>query len=384
METEFQNALGKSTGEVIRDIGEFLAHPCLINPARNIDLRQILPDLNMNEQFSFALLSEAELQGRGTDATERFYRHTCVPVMGEATVDAMLSAFRNKTAPAYLKLRAKYGADFSMGDSSYWSTALALAIDAGHVEQLMTYLRLFTVCLMEFAYMEDRNPETTYTWAYYESFRRMLDTLMQEPEPETPILPLAVRAMGGTTMPSTEGSYYLSLGVDVENPNADRMALDVTLDITLKDRDGGVITVIRDTLQCIDPATVYHYGITKKIRGKAVAGFSAKVSAKSHLKLSTPIMNHVKLSELRMPRTEDGTLRLSGKLFSDYDTPLRSLVLHYQLLSKDNKILGGGSEWFFDGLASKTTHPVSLALPVAFQGIAKAVHSVDFTVNELL
>ena len=76
-------------------------------------------------------------------------------------------------------------------------------------------------------------------------------------------------------MPSTEGSYYLSLGVDVENPNADRMALDVTLDITLKDRDGGVITVIRDTLQCIDPATVYHYGITKKIRGKAVAGFSA-------------------------------------------------------------------------------------------------------------
>lgn len=384
METEFQNAIGKSTGEVIRDIGDFLEYPCIIHPERKLDLRRILPDLNMNEQFSFALLSEAEAQGRGAAATESFYRHTCASMMGEATVDAMLSAFRNKQGPAYLNYRAKYGCDFSMGDGSYWSTALALAIDAGRVNLLMDYLRLFTVCLMEFAYMEDRNPDTTYTWNYYESFRRMLDVLTSEPEPEEEPLPLVVRSMGGTTMASVGESYYLSLGLDIENPNPDRMALDITLDITLKDKAGNVITTIKDTLNCMDPATVYHYGITKKIRGASVGSFSATVSAKSHLKLSTPIMNHVKLSELRMPRTEDGTLRLSGKLIGSYDTPIRSLVLHYQLLSKDNKILGGGSEWLFDGLEPNTVKPVSLSLPVAFHGIAKAVHSVDFSVNELL
>lgn len=384
METEFQNAIGKSTGEVIRDIADFLNYPCVIHPERNLDLRQILPDLNMNEQFSFALLSEAEAQGRGLAATESFYRHTCTSIMGEATVDAMLAAFRNKQGPAYLNLRARYGSDFDIGDGAYWSTALALAIDAGRVETLMTYLRLFTVCLMEFAYMDDRNPDATYTWTYYESFRRMLDSLTTEPEPETEPQPPVVRAMGGTTMPSTEGSYYLSLGVDLENPNPDRMALDITLDITLKDKDGGVITVIKDTLHCLDPDTVYHYGITKKIRGASVASFSAAVQAKSYLKLSTPIMNHVKLAELRMPRTEDGTLRLTGKLQGGYDTPIRSLVLHYQLLSKENKILGGGSEWLFDGLAPNASTPVTLSLPVAFRGVAKAVHSVDFSVNELL
>ena len=82
METEFQNAIGKSTGEVIRDIADFLNYPCVIHPERNLDLRQILPDLNMNEQFSFALLSEAEAQGRGLAATESFYRHTCTSIMG--------------------------------------------------------------------------------------------------------------------------------------------------------------------------------------------------------------------------------------------------------------------------------------------------------------
>lgn len=384
METEFQNAIGKSTGEVIRDIADFLSYPCVIHPKRDLDLRQILPELNMNEQFSFALLSEAEAQGRSASATESFYRHTCASIMGEATVDAMLAAFRNKQGPAYLNLRARYGSDFSLGDGSYWSTALALAIDAGRIEVLMTYLRLFTVCLMEFAYMEDRNPDATYTWTYYESFRRMLDTLTSEPEPETEPLPPAVRAMGGTTMPSTGESYYLSLGVDIENPNPDRMALDIALDITLKDKQGDVITVIKDTLHCIDPASIYHYGITKKIRGAAVAGFSATVHAKSYLKLSTPIMNHVKLADLRMPRTEDGSLRLSGKLLGSYDTPIRSLVLHYQLLSKDNKILGGGGEWLFDGIAPNAATPVELLLPVVFRGVAKAVHSVDFSVNELL
>ena len=321
----------------MRDIADFLSHPCIIHPTKKTDLRCILPDLNMNEQFSFALLSEAELSGRSEGATESFYRHACAALVGDATVDAMLSAFRNKQGPAYLSLRARYGSDFSLGDHSYWATALALAIDAGRIEELMAYLRLFIVCLMEFAYMEDRNPARTYAWTYYESFRRMLDELTSEPTPEEPPRPLAVRAMGGTTTPAGEDGYMLSLGVDLENPNPDRMALDITLDITLKDADGAVITVIRDTLRCIDPASIYHYGITKKIRGAKVSGFSAKVRAKSHLKLSTPIMNHVRLSDLRMPRTEDGTLSLSGRLTATYDTPIRSLVLHYQLLSSDNK-----------------------------------------------
>ena len=63
METEFQKAVGKGIGEVMRDIADFLSTPFIINEERQLDLCTLIPDLNMHEQFSFALLSEARTQG---------------------------------------------------------------------------------------------------------------------------------------------------------------------------------------------------------------------------------------------------------------------------------------------------------------------------------
>jgi hypothetical protein len=165
--------------------------------------------------------------------------------------------------------------------------------------------------------------------------------------------------------------------------NSDRMARDIGLDITLKDRNGNVIAVIKDKLRNIDPATVYHYGVTRKIRGAATAGISVKASAASYLKLSTPIMKHARLSELRLSRQED-TMKLSGALNSEYDCPLRALTLHYQFLSKDNKILGGGNEWMLEELKSKGGLVFSSEIPVSVQHVAKVVYSVDFDALELI
>lgn len=381
MESEFQNVIGKSVGEVMRDISDFLACSCVIHPERKIDLAHILPDLSMAEQFSFALLSEALTQGIGIDEAERFYRHAAHSSVPDAIIEGITSAFRNPEGEAYRHYRTKYGNSFTLFDGSYWSTCLALGIDAGEIEQVLHYLRLFTVCLMEYAYMGDRNPKTTYTWTYYESFRAMLDDLTAPPEPDP--LPLKVRALGGTAGKREGESYALSLGIDIENPNPDRMAYDVEVDVTLKDRNGDVIATVKDRICSIDPGVVYHYGVTRKIRGAATASISAVARAGMHLKLSTPIMKHIRLTAFRQIKQEAAT-SVRGDLRSEYDTPLRSLTFHYQFLSTDNKILGGGSEWISEEIAPKGATTVASELPLVIKNATKVVYSFDFDAMELI
>jgi hypothetical protein len=381
METEFQKAVGKGIGEVVRDIAEFLSTPFIINEERQLDLCTLVPDLNMHEQFSFALLSEAHTQGWEEETAENFYRHACDKVIAPEVVASMIMAFRNRDSKEYRTYAQKYGNRFQALDGSYWSTVLALGIDAGQISEVMQYLRLFTVCLMEFAYMEDRNPDATYTWCYYDSFRQMLDDLTSAPDPEPQ--PLKVRALGGSAGKREGETYYLSLGVDIENPNPDRLARNIRLDIVLKDKEGKVITTIGDKLESLDPGAIYHYGVTRKIRGNAVASFSATAKAESHLKLQTPIMKHVALSELRLRKTLEGMF-FSGNMTGKYDTPLRSMTLHYQFLNAQNKILGGGSEWVLDGLEPGGTRQVNSKIALPIEGAAKVVYSIDFDVVQLL
>ena len=381
METEFQKAVGKGIGEVMRDIAEFLSTPFIINEERQLDLCTLVPDLNMHEQFSFALLSEAHTQGWEQETAENFYRHACGKVVENEVIETMIEIFRDRSSKEYRAYAQKYGNRFTALDGSYWATVLALGIDAGQVSEVMQYLRLFTVCLMEFAYMEDRNPDATYTWCYYDSFRQMLDDLTAEPDPEP--LPLKVRALGGSAGKREQDTYYLSLGLDIENPNFDRLARGIQLDITLKDKEGQVITVIGDKLESLDPGAIYHYGVTRKIRGNAVASFSATAKAVSHIKLQTPIMKHVALSELRLRKNGEG-MHFSGNMIGKYDVPLRSMTLHYQFLSAQNKILGGGSEWVLDGLEPGGTRQVNSKIARPIEGAAKVVYSVDFDVVQLL
>lgn len=381
METEFQNAYGKGVGEVLRDIADFLATPMILKTEKPINLCTLLEHLNMHEQFSFALLCEAEAQGWDADAAEAFYRQAVSGVVSKQTVDAMIGAFHNREGEEFRSLEVRYGNRFHALDGSYWASALALGIDAGQVGEIMRYLRMFTVTLMEFAYMEDRNPDATYTWCYYDSFRLMLDELTAAPDP-TPV-PLKVRALGGTVGKRDGDGYMLSLGLDVENPNEKQMARGISLDITLKGRDGRVITVIADKIQSLDPGAIYHYGITRRIRGASVASFSAVARPDSYLKLETPIMKHFSLSDLRLKKNDTG-MCFFATVKSDYDRPLRAPTLHYQFLSADNKILGGGSEWLSKGLPAGGATALSSAVRVPLAGVAKVIYSLDFDALELV
>ena len=115
----------------------------------------------------------------------------------------------------------------------------------------------------------------------------------------------------------------------------------------------------------------------------AVASISATAKASSHIKLQTPIMKHIALSDLRLTKS-GAAMQFSGTMTGKYDTPLRSMTLHYQFLSRENKILGGGSEWVLDGLDVGESRRVDSRIALPIEGAAKVVYSIDFDVVQLL
>lgn len=375
METEYQNVAGKSAGEITRDIADFLALPCVIHGKRDIDLATLLPDLNMKEQFSFALLMEAYTQGWTPDAAEQFYLHACAPSVGAETAEKMTALFRNPESREFGVNVVKYGYGFDLTVPSYWSSCLKLAIQAKAVPALMQYLKLFMICLSEFAYMEGRKPKETYAWNYYETFQRILDDLEKPELP--PSLPVTVRAVGGSSSKRENQTYFLSLGVDLQNPNDDRVLQNVKVDITLKDREGAVIDVISDQITSIDPGAVFHYGITRRVRGAAVAQIFAKAKASSYLPAQNTVMRGVKLERVSIKRDAHYEI-LNGELVSTYTKDLPAFALHYQYLNKQNKIVGGGCEWFFDGLPAGGVKRFRAGCQVPIPSAARIVYSIGF------
>jgi len=359
----------------MRDIADFLSTPYVIGKEHPVELCSLIEGLNMHGQFSFALLSEARAQGWTWEETEAFYLRACAPLINDGTVTEMLSAFRNTDSADFRALSRKYGNGFRALDGSYWATVLSVAIDADEVERVMHYLRLFTVTLMEFAYMEDRNPSHTYAWCYFEAFREALESFASAPQ-NAP-LPPKIGAIGGSAGRRQGDAYPLSLGIDIINPNTDKMARDVRVDITLKDKAGAVITVIGDRIECIDPGATYHYALSRKIRGAAVGSIRASAHANGHLTLTTPIMNHVQIDNVRTSADDAGT-RLSATLKNGYDCTIRALTVHYQFLSKSGKPLGGGSEWLLGELPSGTTKELNARVSVPIASVASVVFSVDF------
>lgn len=378
MNSEHLNIAGKSAGEVARDIADFLSLSCPVHARKEMDLANLLPELNMREQFSFALLMEAHTQGWEASAAEQFFLRFCAPCVGNDVAEPMLAAFRDPTGEAFQSYLTRYGSSFELASRAYWNSCLAVAIDAKAIPTLMDYFRKFMFTVMEFAYMDDRNPDETYVWSYYGSFRKILDELSQ---PQVAIVPLKVRSVGGSCGQRDADGYILSLGVDVQNPNTLHAATNTRVDITLKDREGKVITVIADQIQTVDPDSVFHYAITRRIRGNTVGHISASVKAGGFEREPKLRTKNVKMTRISINR-HTSPEQLTGTFRNDCGITLPSFALHYQYLSAENKILGGGCEWFFEELADGDERTFTVKSPVSLKKATKVVYSADFQVTE--
>ncbi len=380
IQADHKEIAGKSAGEIARNISAFLSRTLPVQARREMDLANLLPDLNMKEQYSFAILMEAKTQGWEWASAENFYLRFCAPAVGDEIAKAILDAFRAPDGDAFRKYEEKYGCNFGLTSRAYWSSCFAVAVDAKAVPQLMEYFQSFVFSLLEFAYMGSRNPDTTYAWKYYDSFQNILTELTTPPDE---IHPLKILGMGGTSGNRSGDSFDLTFGLDIHNPNATHMAWNTKVDVRLKDQNGKIITTVEDQVNCIDPNGIFHYGFTRRIRGNSVAHVSAYAKAEQFSRLSLPLMKHISMEKISMDRRSQPP-KLNGKLKNKYDCPLYSYALHYQFLSPENKILGGGCEWFFEEFGAGEEKNFSISCPVPVKGAAKIVYSVDFNAQDLL
>ena len=371
---------GKSAGEVARNISDFLSQTLVVKGRRQMDLANLLPDLNMREQYSFALLMEAKTQGWEWASAENFYLRFCAPAVGNEVANAMLTAFQDPNGAQFANYREKYGCDFSLASRAYWSSCFAVAVDAKEISKLMEYFQGFMFSLLQFAYMGNRTPDHTYAWKYYDSFQSILADLTS---PIDHPKDLEVRGLGATAGKKEGDSYDLAFGLDVYNPNATHMAWNVKVDICLKDQNGAVITTVQDQIHCIDPNGMFHYGFTRKIRGNRVAHISVSAKASQYSKLTIPLMNHITMQKISINRQAIPN-KLNGMLKNNYDCPLYSYALHYHFLDAQCKILGGGSEWFFEEFQAGEEKAFSIPCPVPMNEAAKIVYSIDFNAQDLL
>ena len=380
LQIDYKEIAGKSAGEVSRNITAFLSRKLMVQGRREMDLANLLPDLNMREQYSFALLMEAKTQNWEWASAENFYLRFCAPAVGNETANAMLSAFQNPNGAQFRTYCEKYGCDFGLSSRAYWSSCFAVAVDAKAVPLLMEYFREFVFSLLQFAYMGNRNPDMTYAWKYYEAFQHILTELTTPVDPPNPV---EIKNLGATSGARDGNSYDLAFGLDIQNPNKSHMAWNVKVDVALKDVDGNVITTVQDQINCIDPNGVFHYGFTRKIHGNRVAHISAYAKAGQFSKLTIPLMKHIIMKKISINR-QALPQRLNGVLKNNYDCPLYSYALHYHFLNGENKILGGGCEWFFEEFQAGEEKEFSIPCPVPVKGAVKIVYSVDFNAQDLL
>ena len=377
---DYKEIAGKSAGEVARGISDFLSQTLVVQGRRQMDLANLLPDLNMREQYSFSLLMEAREQGWEWAAAENFYLRFCAPLVGNKIANAMLEAFRDPNGAQFANYREKYGCDFTLSSGGYWSSCFAVALDAKAVSQLMEYFQGFVFSLLQFAYMGNRNPQHTYVWKYYDAFQSILTELTS---PIDHPQPLKIEGLGATPGKSEGDCYELSFGMNVCNPNASHMAWNVKIDVFLRDQKGEIITTVHDQIHCIDPNGMFHYGFTRKIRGNRVAHVSASAKAGQFNKLTIPLMKHIAMQKISINRQSLPQM-LNGVLKNNYDCPLYSYARHYHFLDADCKILGGGSEWFFEKFDAGEEKPFSIPCPVPVKGATKIVYSIDFNAQDLL
>lgn len=446
MENDFRNVAGKTPEEAAKDIALFLGASCIIHRnTAQIDLSGLLPDRNIRGQIAFAVLSELLSGADDRLAAERLFCRLVVSSLGKDLTVETVIAFRNPDSEEYRSLVRRYGAKFTLEDDGYWSSCLALALDTGKsaVTALMNYFRLFTVLLTEIAYLEGRRPERTFVWGYFESFAAILENLTPilipedsaesagptdktesttppdatkettgkaetteetettgeaesgetvpgseqngEPAPEVDpgFLPLSVPAAGFRRGAEKETGYPLTAGCDLLNPNPSAVACGVLAEIHLLNRNGKEIATVREEIDRIAPASVFHLGTAVRVRGQTVAEIRATVTADHFL---PEVAEPEKPFSLIRPtiRGKDGLTVLNAVITRNSGRASAPFLFSAQLLDATGAILGGGkvrvTELPDDGYALSLRIPVSL--PEAAKLAWSAVPEVQPTCEE--
>lgn len=198
-------------------------------------------------------------------------------------------------------------------------------------------------------------------------------------------LPLQITKVGGSLgQISRDNDRTVSVGIDIYNPNKDKMAVLVTVEITLSDSNGNVVDVINDTLYYIDAGSTFHYGYEKVWVKGNVSKISGNAYARGFVNVGNTYLDGTAFTNCSLNNDNSSdTCTVSGLLKSGYTKPIYDFKMYYQVLSSNGEIVGGDNV-YVDVLPAGQSRSISNDHSLRIQNGNSIVHSVDFQYTKYL
>lgn len=197
-------------------------------------------------------------------------------------------------------------------------------------------------------------------------------------------LPLKVEKVGGTLGPvDRDNCRTVCVGVDIVNPNKNKMASFITVEVTLSDANGNVVDVINEDIYHIDAGATFHFGYTKVWVNGSVVNISANAYARGFVDTNKTAMDGTSFGNCSLNNDFAANIcTVGGLLKSDYNRPIQGCTVHFQIVNASGKIIGGDNV-YLDYLPAGQTRSISSDLSLCIQGGSKIIHSIDFDLRQM-
>lgn len=345
---------------------------------------------NIVDALAFNIAATILSDGSVDDDQEEFLNTFLTQNGSDKDASYYFGLFLRKKSDEYKELESKYGHEFDSLDSM-WMQLLVISTKQTQVNYCGEFVTDYTFKLLIPIIESDGNVEDDeigYCKKLTQSLANVADAITNknsnsgsDSSASNSAMPLKVTGVGGTLGPKDrDGEFNIMLGVDIHNPNPDKLASMVTVEITLKSKSGSITEVITDTIYCIDAGATFHYGCEKYWMKGQVSNISAAAYAQEFLDIGNKkLMDGAVFSNFSITHGRD-CCDITGELKSNYNKTINGCYLYYQL-KKDGKILGGNNT-YVDILPIGATRSLKIENSVDVKA-GQLVYSIDFDLRSI-
>lgn len=201
------------------------------------------------------------------------------------------------------------------------------------------------------------------------------------------VLPLKVTAVGVTVQSNGYGSNEcnISFGAEIVNPNPDKIALGVNVEIVLLDNAGRILNVVHKRIWFIDANTTFHFGYEEWCLDDRISNFKINADADEFAdrgNLTSKFTDFLKVSNLNYICGRNDDDAITGIISNLINVPLDAVALYYHGVDKNGKILGGNWQYIdeFGANRNYTMHRTSV-VQIKPTNIR---YSFDYNISDLL
>ena len=144
------------------------------------------------------------------------------------------------------------------------------------------------------------------------------------------------------TLSSDDGIYYLSVGAEIQNPNAKRIAQEICVKIIVKDSSGRIIETAEEWIKHIDSNSIFFFGKEIRIDNGKPDNYSIQVNCEEFVDgpENSTFAKGIECSHYNVSKDRWGDTLFTGNVHNNNNQTL-NLELFFVFYDDSGKIVGG-------------------------------------------